>query len=250
MNTPLLPQTNRTGKRIMSLSFFAACALSLATVVPARAGTAPILDLRASNGEIVDASKAARLLKTPRAETTPDGSISITGEAAISIPYGEGDRLFQSGPFTWIIKAKFKSPAALTDDQVYGLFWRWNYKNERSVCLQLYQGHTLSFLISADGGLESLSFVSLPVEVVPPDEWVTFVCRFDPGKRMSVELYDRNNELLKMVEKTKGVPEAFFAESNVDFNLGTPEALGYSIGRIQVWDECLPDEEIPALLGK
>jgi hypothetical protein len=253
MQASIPPQTTPNfTSRFAGRALSAACAILLATGAFCRAESAPIFDLRAKDGTILDASAAARPVETRGAKVTPDGAIEITAVNAITIRYREADPLFKSSPFTWIIKAKFKDPSALLGgDNNNGLFWRWNAaKNARSVCLQVNEGTTLLFEVVLDGMPSSGAAVAVPLTVIPPDEWVTFVCRFEPGSLVSMEIYDPNNVLLKKAATRENIPAEYFSESDEPFVIGTPEALGYSIGHVQVWNEFIPDEKIPALLGK
>jgi hypothetical protein len=247
---PLQP-THNFASRFAGRALSAACAILLATAAFCRAESAPTFDLRAKNGTILDASAAARPVETPGAKVAADGVIEITAEPAIIIPYREADPLFQSGAFTWIIKARFKDPVALPEGRNYGLFWRWNAaKNARSVCLQLNEGNVLLFSLNTNGTLDPQAGVTVRANAIPPDEWVTFVCRFEPNSLVSMEIYDPNNQLLKKAVSRQNIPAEFFSESDVPFTIGTPEALGYSISHVQVWKEFIPDENIPDLLGK
>lgn len=231
--------------RLLSVS----CALLLATAAFCRAESVPTFDLQAKNGKIIDVSAAARPVETPGAIVTPEGSIDIIADPAVVIPYRDADPLFQSGAFTWIIKARFKNPTALPAGKNYGLFWRWDARlNTRSVCLQLNEGRNFLFGLTTDGTAELQVAVAVQASEITPDDWVTFVCRFEPGKRTSMQLYDSYRILLAKAENWTDIPEGFFAESDSPFTIGIPEELGYSIARIQVWNEFIPDQKIPDLL--
>ena len=252
MQLSILPQAaSLFTTRVAPRSLSAACALLLATVALGHAESAPIFDLRVTDGKIIDASATARLVETPDAIVTPEGSISITANPAIVIPYREDDPLFQSGAFTWIIKAKLKNPTALPEGKNYGLFWRWDAKsNARSVCLQLNEGREFFFALTTDGTTKSLTGVKVQASEIPPDEWITFVCRFEPNTQLIMEICDQNNAILKEAVIRQNIPAALFSEHDAPFVIGTPEELGYSIARIQVWNEFIPDEKLPDLLKK
>ena len=203
----------------------------------------------AQDGTLADSSPESRQVKLIYADKGDDGtSLRLRSLYSITIPYHEGDPLFKSGPFTWLIKVRFESPLAIKFNIPIAGRWK-NSGDQRSAGILFIGGSgKLQFLVSTDGGTDQISAVAGKTEF-PERQWFIIVARFLPGKQLSLQLIDSQGNPIDEVFRTTSVADRFF-EVVEPFYIGAPEEAGMQFAWLEIWNDALSEDAVKEAILK
>lgn len=229
--------------------------LFIASATFACAEDQPVLDLQASrNGVAKDmAAKHVDLLVEERQAKFSDPAIEILGGRAITVLYDDKNELFKNGPFTWVVKCKFRDPAAASNAPI--IAGRWDVggsikkmRDYRVAALGLVPNSGfMQFLISPDGS--AAACIGPRTKPIPADQWIQVVTRYQPGSYMGIAVYDEKGEPIQ-TEAVREIKFDRFFEGEVDFVIGASDAVGMHLSRFRAWDKALPPEQIQKIISE
>lgn len=223
----------------------ALCAAALFIATSLHASEAPILDLAVSGGVVEDKSSFQRQITFNRTEPmNGDKEMLLPNLDALVIEYAEGDPLFGTEAFTFMIRCKFGRLEPYPE-KPYFFVGRWDILSDgRVIGLSFNEsGAGLTFALSQFGNItteKSLAGVSLPE--LPADTWVVVVGQYDPGNVLKVKLYDADGEMLAS-EKSKYIPPSLH-KCTTPFKVGSMPDVQMVIGQVRAWNRCLDDGEV------
>lgn len=232
-------KVRRNACRLFSSTF--AVALLFAASVRAEP---PILDLTVSAGTIEDKSSHQRQLQFNEVEPmNGDKEVLLPSLGAVRIEYVDGDPLFGTGAFTFMIRCKF---GTLTPYPAKPFFFagRWDVTQDGRVIGLSFtaDGAGLNFGVSQFGNLSEKSLTGVGLPELPGDKWVVIVGQYEPGQFLRVQLYDADGELLAS-EKSKYAPPVLY-KATTPFLVGCMPEVQMTIGRVVVWDQCLSGPDV------
>lgn len=209
----------------------------------------PLLDVQASRTGVARdmAAKHVDLLVEERQAKFAETAIDILGGRAITVLYDDKHELFKNGPFTWVVKCKFRDPAAASNAPI--IAGRWDVggsakkmRDYRVAALGLVPNSGfLQFLISPDGS--AAACIGPRTKPVPAEQWIQVVVRYQPGSYMGIAVYDEKGEPIQ-TEAVREIKFDRFFEGEVDFVIGAGDAVGMQLSRFRAWDKALAPEQI------
>jgi hypothetical protein len=208
----------------------------------------PILDLEVENAKtLVDSSRFARTIELKNVTAGAEGKDLLLGDPqAVTIPYEEGDPLFRSGSFTWIIRCNLMDIPAQAN---YSLAGRWESTTDQRVNNLAINGNdgTLSFAVSSDGTSGSIVTCN---QIEPlPSEPVTIVARFKAGEYVRCDVFDSKGKLLFKRMNGSDVPTVT-TKAPIPFTIGAPQRNGFSLTRFRIWNDSLSDRQVESVVVK
>ncbi|PTX96140.1 hypothetical protein DB345_10095 [Spartobacteria bacterium LR76] len=232
-------KVRRNACRLFSSTF--AVALLFAATVRAEP---PILDLTVSAGTIEDKSSHQRQLQFNGIEPMQgDKEMLLPSLEAVRIEYADGDPLFGTGAFTFMIRCKF---GTLNPYPARPFFFvgRWDVGQDGRVIGLSFSanGAGLSFGVSQFGNLSEKSLAGVELTELPGETWVVIVGQYEPGQLLKVQLYNDDGELLAS-EKSKYVPPVLY-KATTPFLVGCMPEVQMIIGRVLVWNQCLSGTDV------
>ena len=226
------------------LSFLACLSIS-ASSLNAQSIPEPVLNIQAGsgNGRALDKSEKARDLPD-LAPGSNNFCVALPSENAIEIPYAEGDPLFSTAEFTWILRAKFSNPAVpKAPTPVMG---RWvTSANDRSAAMLLGSDQLMKFAISSEGTFETTRSESLTFPI-PADNWRILTFRWKAGEMASLSLFSNEGKLLQTHKMSAAFILPSIKQVTQPFLVGAPPEYGMEIKAVKVFDRALTEEELTA----
>lgn len=227
---------------------FLTCLFPLIAASNARSTPSPVLNIQADNGKAVDKSDKARTLP----ELPPgfnNSCVALGNEKAIEIPYAEGDPLFSTPEFTWILRAKFANPGV--PNLFSPVMGRWfAASNDRSAALILDPEKKMKYNLSSDGTSQKILSEGCDT-VLPADQWRIFVFCWKAGELASLSIYGNDGTLLENHKTSPKFILPSIKQVALPFRIGAPANYGMEIKSVKVFDRALATEELtPELLTK
>ena len=224
------------------LSFLACLSIS-ASSLNAQSTPEPVLNIQAGNGVAVDKSEKAREIAE-----LPAGSnntcVALESEKAIEIPYAEGDPLFSTAEFTWILRAKFSNPGV--PEIFTPVMGRWfAASNDRSAALILDPNKMILFSLSSDGTSQKVLSEGGGY-AIPEDQWRIFVLRWKQGELASLSIYGNDGMHLQTHKTAQKFLLPSIKQVSQPFLIGAPAKYGMEIKSVKVFDRALTEEELTA----
>ena len=224
------------------LSFLACLSIS-ASSVNAQSIPEPVLNIQAGNGMAVDKSEKAREL-TELPAGSNNTCVALESEKAIEIPYAEGDPLFSTAEFTWILRAKFSNPGV--PEIFTPVMGRWfAASNDRSAALMLDPNKTMRFNLSSDGTSQKV-LTEGGGYAIPEDQWRIFVLRWKQGELASLSIYGNDGMHLQTHKTAQKFLLPSIKQVSQPFLIGVPAKYGMEIKSVKVFDRALTEEELTA----
>jgi hypothetical protein len=235
--------------KLIPLTFLASVSIAAGTA-HAQSIPEPVLNIQAGsgNGRALDTSERARDLPDLGAGSN-SFCVALPSENAIEIPYAEGDPLFSTAEFTWILRAKFANPAVpKAPAPVMG---RWVISaNDRSAAMLLGSDQLMKFAISSDGTYETTRSESLTFPI-PADNWRIFTFRWKAGEMAALSLFSNEGKLLQNHKMAAEFILPSIKQVTQPFLVGAPPEYGMEIKAVKVFNRALTDEELtPDVLMK
>ncbi|MBN8712127.1 MAG: hypothetical protein BGO12_23050 [Verrucomicrobia bacterium 61-8] len=233
-------EARRNAWRLFSSTF--AVALVFAAIVRAEP---PILDLTASDGTIEDKSSHQRQLQFNGVEPmNGDKEVLLPSLEAVRIEYVDGDPLFGTGAFTFMVRCKF---GRLEPYPAKPFFFagRWDVAQDGRVIGLSFTSNGVggvNFGVSQFGNLSEKSLTGVGLPELPGDKWIVIVGQYEPGQFLRVQLYDADGELLAS-EKSKYAPPVLH-KAMTPFLVGCMPEAQMTVGRVLVWDQCLSGPDV------
>lgn len=225
------------------LSFLACLSIS-ASSLNAQSTPEPVLNIQAGSGVAVDKSEKAREIAELPAGSS-NTCVALESEKAIEIPYVEGDPLFSTAEFTWILRAKFSNPGfPETFTPVMG---RWfAASNDRSAALILDPNKMIRFSLSSDGTSQKVLTEGPSGVAVPEDQWRIFVFRWKQGELASLSIYGNDGMHLETHKTAQKFILPSIKQVSQPFLIGAPAKYGMEIKSVKVFDRALAEEQLTA----
>lgn len=208
----------------------------------------PTLDLVAKDGDIRQLNSPQREVIVSDISNGSDSKlVALQSPDAITIPYQSNDPLFEPGPFTWLLKGTLANTSELGGN--YILMGRWQAGPNRRVAGILIHQPTggLQFLVSPMGGVEGISNTIIK-STLPEKTLLTMVARYLPGKKLVLEVYDAEGNLLDADFRDSEVVEKAF-ETEIPLLIGSDPSVGFELQRATVWPRFLSDAEVGRLVN-
>ena len=226
-----------------SLLSVLACVSISASSLNAQSPLAPVLNIQAGNGVAVDKSEKARNL----AELPPGSNnscVALKSANAIEIPYAEGDPLFSTAEFTWILRAKFSNPGV--PDIFSPVMGRWfAASNDRSAALILDPNKLMRFNLSSDGTSQKVLSEGGSY-AIHEDQWRIFVFRWKQGEQAALSIYGNDGMHLQTHKTAQKFLLPSIKQVSQPFRIGAPANYGMEIKSVKVFDRALTEEELTA----
>jgi hypothetical protein len=224
------------------LSFLACLSIS-ASSLNAQSIPEPVLNIQAGNGMAVDKSEKAREL-TELPAGSNNTCVALNSEKAIEIPYAEGDPLFSTAEFTWILRAKFSNPGV--PEIFTSVMGRWFFaSNDRSAALILDPNKIIRFNLSSDGTSQNCLSEGGGY-AIPEDQWRIFVFRWKQDELASLSIYGNDGMHLQTHKTAQKFLLPSIKQVSQPFLIGAPAKYGMEIKSVKVFDRALTEEELTA----
>lgn len=222
------------------LTFLACSSIAVGTT-NAQSAPEPVLNIQAGDGVAVDkSSKHREIPPLPAGENNK--SVVLPNERAIEIPYAEGDPLFSTEEFTWILRAKFANTGV--PNLFTAVMGRWfAATDERSASLLLDPERHMRFNLSPDG--TTAGILSEVCEATLEDnEWRIFVFRWKQGELVSFSIYGNDGTHLETHNTASRFIPPSIKQVAQPFLVGAPAKYGMEIKAVKVFDRALDDEDL------
>ncbi|MCX6970316.1 MAG: hypothetical protein NTV93_09210 [Verrucomicrobia bacterium] len=218
-----------------------ACASIAVGTANAQSAPEPVLNIQAGDGVAVDkSSKHREIPPLPAGESNK--SVVLPNERAIEIPYAEGDPLFSTEEFTWILRAKFANPGV--PNLFTPVMGRWFFAtNDRSAALIIDPERHMKYNLSPDGTTAGILTEGCAA-TLEDNMWRIFVLRWKQGEIASLSIYGNDGTQLETHKTAQKLILPSIKKVAQPFLVGAPANYGMEIKSVKVFDRALGDEEL------